>query len=85
VWKEVQNGLARARVKQYIASQVPQELRQAVTDYIQAQFPEIKLAHPDPVQMPAGAPDIFAAVRSGDLALVQNHIAADASCVNAKE
>ena len=48
VWREVQNGLARARVKQYIASQVPQELRQAVTDYIQAQFPEIQLAHRDP-------------------------------------
>jgi hypothetical protein len=48
VWLEVQNGLARARVKQYIASQVPQELRQAVTDYIQEQFPEIQLAHRDP-------------------------------------
>ena len=83
-----QNGLARARVKQYIASQVPQELRQAVTDYIQAQFPEIQLAHRDPVPagrprdpVPAGRPDIFAAASSGDLALVQEYVTADASCV----
>ena len=83
VWREVQNGLARARVKQYIASQVPQELRQAVTDYIQAQFPEIQLAHRDPV--PAGRPDIFAAAKSGDLALVQDHVTADASCVGRRD
>ena len=83
LWLEVQNGLARARVKQYIASQVPQELRQAVTDYIQAQFPEIQLAHRDP--MPAGRPDIIAAATSGDLALVQDHVTADASCVGRRD
>ncbi len=75
-----------------IASQVPQELRQAVTDYIQEQFPEIKLAHRDPVPsgrprdpVPAGRPDIFAAAQSGDLALVQDHVTADASCVGRRD
>jgi hypothetical protein len=31
-----------------------------------------------------GKPNIFAAAESGDLALVQDHLTVDASCVNAK-
>ena len=33
----------------------------------------------------AGKPDIFAAMASGDLALVQDHVTADASCVGRRD
>ena len=33
----------------------------------------------------AGKPDIFAAAKSGDLALVQDHVTADASCVGRRD
>ncbi len=32
-----------------------------------------------------GKGDIFAAAKSGDLALVQDHVTTDASCVHAKD